>query len=244
MGAWMRFHLDPVTGRDGLRLSPAAAAELTAPQMYISRSDFAEIGPMQYGFGFFVGHYRGARCIGHSGGPWCGYNCDLRLLPDRGSGVIVMTNGHDPGCAPLINAALDDLLGLEPLPWLDRFRSARPVPQHRSTRATVRQRYTWRSRTLADYAHEYAHPAGTVRIITDGDRLRWRGLGLDLAMEHRHSDVFDVVAEPTAWPGNKNRAIRQHRRRRHRDPDSPAGAGGGADRLRAPIAELTVDLSQ
>jgi hypothetical protein len=26
MAAWMRFHLDPVTGRDGLRLSPAAAA--------------------------------------------------------------------------------------------------------------------------------------------------------------------------------------------------------------------------
>ena len=40
-----------------------------------------------------------------------------------------------------------------------------------------------------------------MRIITDGDRLRWRGLGLP--MEHRHSDVFDLVAEPAAWPGNK-----------------------------------------
>jgi CubicO group peptidase (beta-lactamase class C family) len=84
MAAWVRFHLDPVTGRDGLRLSPAAASELTAPQIYISRADFAEIGPMHYGFGFFVGHYRGAPCTGHSGGPWSGYNCDLRLLPDQG----------------------------------------------------------------------------------------------------------------------------------------------------------------
>ena len=201
MAAWLRFHLDP-TGRDGLRLSPAVAAELTAPQMYIGRSDFAEIGPMQYGFGFFVGQYRGARCFGHSGGPWCGYNCDLRLLPAHGSGVMVITNGHDSGCAPLINMVLDHLLGLEPLPWLDRFYSA-PVPLHRSTRAAVRHRYTWRSRTLADYAGEYAHPAGTVRISTDGERLRWRGLGLDLPMEHRHSNVFDIRAEPTAWPGNK-----------------------------------------
>jgi hypothetical protein len=40
-----------------------------------------------------------------------------------------------------------------------------------------------------------------VRIITDGGRLRWRGLGPPT--EHRHSDVFDIVAEPTAWPGNK-----------------------------------------
>jgi hypothetical protein len=34
-------------------------------------------------------------------------------------------------------------------------------------------------------------------------RLRRRGLGLDLPMEHRHSDVFELAVEPTAWPGNK-----------------------------------------
>jgi hypothetical protein len=77
----MRFHLDPVTGRDRLRLSPAAATELTGPQIYISRSDFAEIGPVHYGFGFFVGHYRGARAIDHNGGPWFGYNCDCVCCP-------------------------------------------------------------------------------------------------------------------------------------------------------------------
>jgi hypothetical protein len=62
--------LDPVTGRGGLRLSPAAATELTAPQIYIARSDFAGIGPVHYGLGFFVGHYRGARRVDHAGGPW------------------------------------------------------------------------------------------------------------------------------------------------------------------------------
>ena len=203
MAAWMRFHLDPVTGWSGLRLSPPAATELAAPHIYVGAADFAEMSPIHYGFGFFVGHYRGARYIDHGGGPWCGYNCDLRLLPDHGSGVMVMTNGHDPGYAPVINAVLDHLLGLEPLPWLERFRSIRAAPQHRSTPATARHRYTWRSRALADYAHEYAHPAGTVQIITDGDRLRWRGLGLDLPMEHRHSDAFELVAEPAAWPGNR-----------------------------------------
>jgi CubicO group peptidase (beta-lactamase class C family) len=69
MAAWMRFHLDPVTGRDGLRLSPAAATELTAPQIYLGPSDFAEIGRVNYGFGFFVGDYRGARSIHRNGGP-------------------------------------------------------------------------------------------------------------------------------------------------------------------------------
>jgi hypothetical protein len=38
---------------------------------------------------------------------------------------MVLTNGHDPGCAPLTNTVLDHLMGLEPLPWLERFRGAR-----------------------------------------------------------------------------------------------------------------------
>jgi CubicO group peptidase (beta-lactamase class C family) len=207
MTAWLRFHLDPVTGRDGLRLSQAAATELTAPQIYIGPSDFAEIGRVNYGFGFFVGDYRGARSIDHNGGPWCGYNCDLRLLPEHGSGVLVLTNGHDPGFAPLTNTALDHLLGLEPLPWLERFRGARAgrrehASKERAVRVEARRPATSPSHTLADYAGEYAHPAyGTVRITRDGDALRWAGLGLDLPMIHRHHDVFETV-ERLPWFGN------------------------------------------
>ncbi len=147
MAAYLRFHLDPLARRGSLRLSPGAAAELTSPQIYIGRSDFAEFRDRHYGFGFDVGHYRCARCLDHGGG-WSGYNCDLRLLPDHGSGVMVLTNGHDPGCAPLTCGAMDYLLGLEPLPWLERLRrpraamrdrklkdrSAREEARHRDTR--------------------------------------------------------------------------------------------------------------
>jgi CubicO group peptidase (beta-lactamase class C family) len=89
MAAYMRFHLDPVPGRGGLRLSPGAVAELTSPQSYVGRSDFAEVGQVHYGFGFDVVSYRGARRVSHRGG-WSGYNCDLRLLPgtwQRGHGA-------------------------------------------------------------------------------------------------------------------------------------------------------------
>jgi CubicO group peptidase (beta-lactamase class C family) len=208
MAEYMRFHLDPVAGRGGLRLSPAAAAELTTPQVYIDRSEFTEVGDRHYGFGFNVVHYRGARRIDHGGG-WSGYNCDLRLLPDHGSGVMVLTNGHDPGCAALTNTALDHLLGLEPLPWLDRLRGIRLLfrdapPKHRAAREAARHRDTRPSHALADYAHEYAHPAyGTVRIACDGDTLRWQGIGLDQPMVHRHYDVFEIAAEPTVWFENR-----------------------------------------
>jgi hypothetical protein len=131
------------------------------------------------------------------------------LLPDHGNGVMVLTNSHDPGCAPLTNTVLDHLLGLEPLPWLDRLRSGRTAfrdaaPEHPPPRAAVRQPDTKPGHALADYAREYAHPAGgTVRIIADGDTLRWRGIGLDLPMVHRHRDVVEIAAEPTSWFQNK-----------------------------------------
>jgi hypothetical protein len=84
-----------VAGHGRLRLTPAAAAELTAPQFYVERSEFPKVGAMHYGFGFgVVVNYRGARRIDHGGG-WLGYNCDLRLLPDQGGGVMVLE--VDPG---------------------------------------------------------------------------------------------------------------------------------------------------
>ncbi|HEX3413873.1 MAG TPA: hypothetical protein VHT00_19360 [Stellaceae bacterium] len=132
------------------------------------RSDFSEFRDRHYGFGFDVGHYRGARCLDHGGG-WSGYNCDLRLLPDHGGGVMVLTNGHDPGCAPLTCGAMDHLLGLEPLPWLERLSRPRATMgdrklKDRSAREEARHRDTRPSHALADYANEYAHPAyGRVR---------------------------------------------------------------------------------
>jgi hypothetical protein len=191
-----------------LRLSPGAVAELTAPQIFIGRSDFSEFRDRHYGFGFDVGHYRGARCLDHGGG-WSGYNCDLRLLPDHGSGVMVLTNGHDPGCSPLTCGAMDHLLGLEPLPWLERLSRPKATMgdrklKDRSAREEARHRDTRPSHALADYANEYAHPAyGSVRISCSGDVLRWQGLGFDLPMVHRHYDVFEIAPEPAAWFENK-----------------------------------------
>jgi CubicO group peptidase (beta-lactamase class C family) len=121
MASYLQFHLDPTADRGGLRLSADAATQLTVPQMYVGRSDFSEIGDVHYGVGFEVAHYRGERLIVH-GGAWSGYTCDLRMLPDRGFGVVVLTNGHwHSGCSVISHAILDRLLGLDPLSWFDRL---------------------------------------------------------------------------------------------------------------------------
>jgi CubicO group peptidase (beta-lactamase class C family) len=93
MASYLQLHLNPVAGRGGLRLSANAATQVSAPQIYVGRSDFSELGDVHYGFGFEIASYRGERSLGLAG-LWSGYTCDLRMLPDRGYGVAVLTNGH------------------------------------------------------------------------------------------------------------------------------------------------------
>lgn len=137
---------------------------------------------------------------------WSGYTCDLRMLPDRGFGVGVLTNGHwHSGSWVISHAILDRLLGLDPLPWLDRLRASAAAyraqrPKDIAAHAAAIRAGPRPSRDLPDYAGEDEHPAyGVVRIVFGEDALRWRGLGPDLPISHRHYDVFELGAEWSIW---------------------------------------------
>jgi hypothetical protein len=205
MASYLQFHLDPVAGRGGLRLSPDAATQLTAPRIYVGRPDFSELGDVHYGFGFEVARYRDERCLAHGGG-WSGYTCDLRMLPDRGFGVVVLTNGHwHTGSWVISHAILDRLLGLDPLPWLDRLRASSSAlraqrPKELAARVATMRKGAPPSHELADYVGEYSHAAyGIVRIVATDGALRWEGLGLNLPISHRHYDLFELGADWSIW---------------------------------------------
>jgi CubicO group peptidase (beta-lactamase class C family) len=205
MASYVRFHLDPTADRGGLRLSADAAAQLTLPQSYIGRSNFSDIGDVHYGLGFEIAHYRGERHIVH-GGAWSGYTCDIRMLPDHGFGVVVLTNGHwHSGCAVISLSIFDRLLSLDPLPWFDRLRAPAAAlraqrPKEIAARAATIRPGTRPSHDLHDYTGEYEHPAyGVVRIVSNDHALHWDGLGLDLPISHRHYDVFELGADWRIW---------------------------------------------
>ena len=102
---------------DGNRLLSAANLRLLqTPHVHAGRSEFDEIGDLQYGYGFGCTHYRGERSVGHSGG-WIGWSTRLDMLPDRKLGVVVLTN-HSPSPVPgmLCHAVFDRLSApLEPM---------------------------------------------------------------------------------------------------------------------------------
>jgi CubicO group peptidase (beta-lactamase class C family) len=205
MASYLQFHLDPIAGRDGLRLSADAAAQLSAPQIHVGCSNFSEIGHVHCGFGFETARYRGERQVVH-GGAWSGYAGEVRMLPDRGFGVAVLTNGHwHSGCAVISFAIFDRLLGLDPLPWFRRLRAPAAAlraqrPKEMAARAATMRLGAPPSHELSDYSGQYQHPAyGVVSIVSADGALRWHGLGLDLPISHRHYDLFELGADPGIW---------------------------------------------
>jgi CubicO group peptidase (beta-lactamase class C family) len=65
-------------------------------------------GRTQYGYGFMVTDYRGARIAGHGGG-FPGINSDLAMYLDRGYTVAVMSN-YDPPAAQRVSDKLRELI--------------------------------------------------------------------------------------------------------------------------------------
>src|SRR5262249_53950 len=124
MANWLRFLLGGEF--EGQRLlSASLVREMQTPRVHAGPSEFTEIGETHYGLGFGCEHYRGERNVGHSGGG-IGWSSLMTLLPDRGAGIVVLTN-RDPNAVKSIVTwlVLDRLCGKEPVPWLDRLRPRR-----------------------------------------------------------------------------------------------------------------------
>jgi len=201
MANWLRFLLGGEFEGQPL-LSANLLRQMQTPRVHSGTSEFSEIGHTYYGLGFRCEYYRGERTVGHSGG-WIGWSTLMTLLPDRGAGIVVLTN-RDPSAVPLIVTylVLDRLCGKEPVPWLERLRDLRrtavaQMDTDKKTRERFRRAGTRPSHDLAEYIGDYEHPGyGRIAITQDGDALHWAYRGMSAALEHRHYDTFDLPRAP------------------------------------------------
>jgi CubicO group peptidase (beta-lactamase class C family) len=149
-----------------------------------------------YGLGWLIGRYRDHRVLEHGGGI-DGFQTEAMLLPDDGTGVVVLTNTSSSLLAPVVAyRVLDDLLGLEPFDWFSIFKArydavTAGVREVRQARRVVPDAPL--PRPLDAYAGEYDHPGyGTLTITVEGDSLRPRLGTMDISLTHRHYETFDL----------------------------------------------------
>ena len=160
------------------------------------------LGHFSYGLAWVATSYRGHNLVWHNGGI-DGFYALLSMLPDDHMGVVILTNLPN-GQTPEVLAynVYDRLLGLDPMPWFDRFKDLeakgkKQEEEAKKNKPTDRKTGTHPSHSLADYAGEYQNPGyGSIKVAVKGDALE---LSLNklgpYPLEHYHYDVFQVPEE-------------------------------------------------
>ena len=188
------------------------------------------LGHFSYGLAWVATSYRGHNLVWHNGGI-DGFYALLSMLPDDHMGVVVLTNLPN-GQTPEVLAynVYDRLLGLDPLPWFDRFKDLeakgkKQEEEAKKNKPTDRKTGTHPSHSLADYAGEYQNAGyGIIKVALKGDALE---LSLNklgpYPLEHYHYDIFEVPEENDSFAAGEKFQFEMNKK-------------GDIDRIDAPLA--------
>lgn len=191
-------------------MSPATAKRQLTPHMLLPGSEQVPgLTQYAYGLGWIIGRYREHKIALHDGGI-DGFTTSCMLLPDDGIGVVVLTNTSASLMHTVVACrVLDELLGAEPLDVFGFLKPRFDAATAGASEAKAARRVVAGAppaRPLSAYAGEYEHPGyGTLAIALDGDTLKPSLGTMDLKLDHRHYETFDLewhemTNEPTVFP--------------------------------------------
>ena len=177
-------------------ITPVPIAKPAVPELAAAVPNFAG-----YGEGWSLSDYRGQKLVWHTGG-WPGMVSRLTLVPDKGIGVVVLTN-QEVGAAfnAVTYSLLDALLGAPKTDWVDAYAKAVAKAQGNADDSwrkhlAARDARSKPSLPLAAYAATYRDPwYGDIAIVEQGGRLRMQFSRTRLlagTLEHWQHDTFIV----------------------------------------------------
>jgi CubicO group peptidase (beta-lactamase class C family) len=203
MSKYLLFHMNQGKLEGKQLLSENNAMQMQTLQMSIQGAPaYKELGENSYGMGFFISSYRGHKTVEH-GGNIDGFSAELSFLPADKIGVVVLSN-LDGNPLPEIVAfnVFDRLLGLDPVPWNQRFleseKKGKESEQEAKNKGYTPQKHgTHPSHDLKDYVGDYSNPGyGIVSIAPDGDAFKLTLNKVSKPLKHYHYDVFQVPEDP------------------------------------------------
>jgi len=196
MTKWVLLNLNK--GKAGARqlVSEASLAQTHLPNMVIRDPLDAKLtqSPM-YGQGWFISDYRGHRLVEHRG-DIDGFSALVSLLPERNTGVVVLSNSLGNLGYVIARDIYDRLLGLEAQDWNSYYKKLlAEIMEFLAAYSGAQEEPkpdTSPSLPLSDCAGVYEHPAFDRAVVTVGnDKLTVKfQSGLTSELEHFHFDVF------------------------------------------------------
>ena len=204
MSRWVLMHMNNGKYHDAQIISENQIALLHSPQMIIpERSQFAEKPYASYAFGWCVEPYRGHPMLHHSGGI-DGFSSFTSLFPDDNFGMVVLSNmSGTPVPVALTYYVADHLLGMDEVPWNERFMKQHNEIKEAQKRGKEKSEVdrvpdTRPSHALAAYVGDYADPGYgilSVRLNEDGNELQATFNNMTFPLAHYHYDIFDIRIE-------------------------------------------------
>lgn len=212
MTTWLRLQLNAGQHNGQPFIDASILKEMHSPQIIMPPvpemvwRDYPEIAINASGLGWGSLIYRGHFVARHMGSI-NGFVAQIAFLPERNAGTMVFSN-MDGNLLPVVVTfnLLDRLLGLEPLPWGERFRDykakiERQIATARQDLAARRQADRPPSHPLADYAGVYEHPAyGTLRICHAESALVATRDALEFTLTPYHYDTFELLQKGAELP--------------------------------------------
>lgn len=200
MARWLLCNLEDGRVDDEEVVPPSVLAAAHSPAMHMAEeSQWEELSLTAYGLGWRIGTYRGHRLLVH-GGETKGAGALVAFMPSARTGGVVLTNaGGTVVHAVVLLRAFDQALGLDPLPWADRYREMKSGMEEAARRAQASRppaRDLPPSHPLEDYVGEYHHPGyGCMTVSLEDGELQLRLHELTFVSTHRHHDSWDLVTE-------------------------------------------------
>lgn len=130
-----------------------------------------------YGLGWFIGKYRDHNLITH-GGCIDGFFSDVAFLPEKGIGIVILTNSSSDGqyaIAAIRNQIFDRILEVYDTNWVEKSQEIRMKAKnavHEALELFNKSSQAVSIQPLEAYVGHYTHPAyGTVELKIENNNL-------------------------------------------------------------------------
>lgn len=190
---WLRLHLDGGMHAGSQLISKKNLDVIYAPHVAVAAvGQFPELSHPSAGLGWNVGYHRGVRKISH-GGALGSY---IAFLPDKNIGVAMLTNMGTNLSQAVAAQVFDELLGVDPAPWIERFselqkREQATTQAHMVAVHVAKIEGTDGSLAPNELTGKYSHIiGGDIEVRLDGDALVVDGIGAPSALERFHYDTY------------------------------------------------------
>jgi CubicO group peptidase (beta-lactamase class C family) len=182
MARWLQLHLAGGLVEGTAVLAPATVKELHTPQMLVPLDGLSQrllpsVHFTAYGLGWFLRDYRGHKLVEH-GGNLAGATAAMALLPEKGLGVVVLSNmDTSPLPQVLMYRVVDAALGGKGAELHAGFQALVREGEAKAAEARAAQEKARRADRaptlpLARYAGAYTHPAyGEAAVTLEEGRL-------------------------------------------------------------------------